>query len=413
MTVSFGHRRLGEGVEQLGPVLDDAAVLLRGAGQESRHVLERDERDVEAVAEPDEAGALERGGDVEAPRQVRRLVRHDPDRPAPEPAEADDQVRRVLRLDLEEVLVVEDRLDQLLHVVRLGRIVGHEALETLVHPVRRIRRRAQRGILEVVRRQEAQELPDRLEARVLALGGQVGDPRDPRVGVGPAQLLEGHLLVGHGLEDLGAGHEHVGRPADHEREVRDRRRVHRAAGARAHDRRDLRHHARGEHVPEEDVGVAGERDHALLDARPAGVVQPDDRHADLEGQVHDLADLLRVGQRERAPEHGEVLGEEVDRPPVDPRGPGDHAVAQDAAARSRRRRCAGWTTNRSSSSKDPLSTRPAIRSRAVRLPAACWRAIRSGPPPSSAAARSRVSSAKRSSRLNRRSRIRERGGSAT
>ena len=194
----------------------------------------------------------------------------------------------------------------------------------------RIGRRAQRRILEVVRRQEAQELPDGLQARVLALGGQVGDPRDPRMGVGAAELLEGHFLVRHRLEDLGTGHEHVGRPADHEREVRDRRGVDRAPGARAHDRRDLRHHARGEDVPEEDVGVAGERDHALLDARTAGIVQSDDRHADLEGQVHDLADLLRVGKRERAPEHGEILGEEVDRPPVDPRGPRDHAVPQDA-----------------------------------------------------------------------------------
>ena len=60
---------------------------------------------------------------------------------------------------------------------------------------------------------------------------------------------------------------------------------------------------------------------------------------------------------------------------------------------------AWWTTNRSSSSKEPLSTSPAIRSRAVRLPPACCRAIRSAPPPSSAAPRRRASWANRSSRL--------------
>src|SRR3712207_8308188 len=43
------------------------------------------------------------------------------------------------------------------------------------------------------------------------------------------------------------------------------RRVDGAAGARAHDRGDLRHHAGRERVAEEDVGVAGERDHAFLD----------------------------------------------------------------------------------------------------------------------------------------------------
>jgi hypothetical protein len=46
-------------------VLDDAAVLLVGAGQEAGHVLEGDQRDVEGVAEAHEARALDRGVDVE------------------------------------------------------------------------------------------------------------------------------------------------------------------------------------------------------------------------------------------------------------------------------------------------------------------------------------------------------------
>ena len=41
-----------------------------------------------------------------------------------------------------------------------------------------------------------------------------------------------------------------------------------AAGARPHDRRDLRDDARGQRVSQEDVGVAAEREHAFLDARP-------------------------------------------------------------------------------------------------------------------------------------------------
>ncbi len=54
----LGHRGLGEGVEQLGAVADDPAVLLGGAGEEAGHVLEGDEGDVEGVAEAHEAGAL-------------------------------------------------------------------------------------------------------------------------------------------------------------------------------------------------------------------------------------------------------------------------------------------------------------------------------------------------------------------
>src|SRR5262249_12131193 len=44
------HRRLAEGIEELGAVHDDAAPFLLGAWQKSRHVLERHERDVERVA---------------------------------------------------------------------------------------------------------------------------------------------------------------------------------------------------------------------------------------------------------------------------------------------------------------------------------------------------------------------------
>ena len=105
----LGHGGFAERVEQLGPVLDDATELLGGPGQKAGHVLERDERDVEAVAEADEPGRLERCVDVQASREVRGLVGDDSDRAPAEPAEADDDVGSVGRLDLEEVPVVERR----------------------------------------------------------------------------------------------------------------------------------------------------------------------------------------------------------------------------------------------------------------------------------------------------------------
>ena len=107
-----------------------------------------------------------------------------------------------------------------------------------------------------------------------------------------AEILERHLLAGHGLHHVGAGDEHVRRALDHEDEVGDRRRVDRAAGAGAHHQRDLRHDAGRLHVPPEDLRVPGERDDALLDPRAARVVDPDHRAAELHRQVHDLADLL-------------------------------------------------------------------------------------------------------------------------
>ena len=70
----LGHGGLGIGKQQLGPVPDDAAVLLGCAGQEPRHVLKRDQRDVEGVAEADEPCTLDAGVDVQAAGSMLGIV---------------------------------------------------------------------------------------------------------------------------------------------------------------------------------------------------------------------------------------------------------------------------------------------------------------------------------------------------
>ena len=85
----------------------------------------------------------------------------------------------------------------------------------------------------------------------------------------------------------------------------------------------------GERVAQKDVGVAGERHHAFLNARAAGVVEADDGRADAHGHVHDLDDLGGVGFGERAAEDGEVLGEDEDEAALDASVAGDEAVAEE------------------------------------------------------------------------------------
>src|ERR1700737_4446257 len=63
------------------------------------------------------------------PASPHRLVGNDADRRAFHPGEADQDVAREIRLDLEEIAVVNDLLDQLLHVVGLVRAARHERVE--------------------------------------------------------------------------------------------------------------------------------------------------------------------------------------------------------------------------------------------------------------------------------------------
>ncbi len=124
---------------------DDPAPLLRRSREEPRHVDERDERDVEGVARADEAGCLHRGVDVEHARERSGLVPDDAHGVTAEPREPADDVLGPVRVHFEELAVVDDTLDDALHVVRLVRAVRDDGVERRVLAVDRIGRRAHGG----------------------------------------------------------------------------------------------------------------------------------------------------------------------------------------------------------------------------------------------------------------------------
>src|SRR6185369_10981021 len=95
-----------------------------------------------------------------------------------------------------------------------------------------------------------------------------------------------------------------------------------------HDHRDLPHYTGGHQVAMEDVGVTAQGGDASLDPDAARVVDADHRGADLHRMVHDLADLLGVGFRQRAAEDREILREDEDQTAVDRAVADHHAVAR-------------------------------------------------------------------------------------
>ena len=134
----------------------------------------------------------------------------------------------------------------------------------------------------------------------------------------------------HGLHHVGPGDEHVGTVLHHEDEVCHCRGIYGAARTGPHDHGDLRDDTGGLHIAQEDIGIATEGRHAFLNARATGIVQADDRHPQLHGLVHNLADLFRMGLRQGAAENGKILAKDHYRPPVDRAVSGHHAVARDA-----------------------------------------------------------------------------------
>src|SRR5215218_8807062 len=239
----LGHRRLREGIEQLRPVADYAPPLLVRPWQESWHVHERKERDVEGVAEADEPRALHARVYIERPREHGRLVADDADRAPVEPGEADHEVLGPALLNLEELSVVHHAPYRAADVVGALGGVGDQTRQVLVHPLRVVSRPEVRCALQVVLGEEGEQVAHVVEAGLLVGGREVGDAGPGVVGGRAAEVLESDVLARDALYDVGARDEHVARILDHEDEVRYRRRVHRTARAGSDYDGDLGHHA--------------------------------------------------------------------------------------------------------------------------------------------------------------------------
>jgi hypothetical protein len=100
-------------------VLDDAAVFLRHAGQEARHIFERDDRNVEASQKRTKRAALSEASMSSTPASTAGWLATMPTLCPPRCAKPTSDVARVVRLHFVEVAVVDDALEHLAHVVRL------------------------------------------------------------------------------------------------------------------------------------------------------------------------------------------------------------------------------------------------------------------------------------------------------
>src|SRR5262249_12317918 len=100
------HRRLAEGKQQFGAMLDEAAVLLCSTWKEAGHVYEGEDWDLEAVTEADKARSLAGGSGVEHARQHHRLVGDNADGAARHARKAGNDVLGIRILDLQEVALI-------------------------------------------------------------------------------------------------------------------------------------------------------------------------------------------------------------------------------------------------------------------------------------------------------------------
>ena len=132
----------------------------------------------------------------------------------------------------------------------------------------------------------------------------------------------------HRFHHIGSRDEHVAGIFHHEDEIGQRRAVHRPARAGSHDHADLWDDAACQRVAQEDVGIAAQTDHTLLNPRAAAVVQADHWSASFHRHFHHFDDLLGVDFAQTATHDREILREHVHQPPVDRPPACHHTIAE-------------------------------------------------------------------------------------
>ncbi len=107
----LGDRGLFPGIEHLGPMADDPFMLLFDSRKIPGDIDERNQRNIEAVAGPDEAGGIIRSVAINGRSKKERVVGHDSYGSSTHTGKTCDHVASKPRLDLKELPVIHDQRD--------------------------------------------------------------------------------------------------------------------------------------------------------------------------------------------------------------------------------------------------------------------------------------------------------------
>ncbi len=323
------HGSFAIGEHQFGSVIDDAGVLLACTAQEARNINKGKDLDVECVAETYETCGLAAGVAVKHTGKPVRLVGNDTCRAAVETSETADDVLGIILVNLHEVTVVNDGVDDVLHIVGLVRIIGNDLVQAVLDTCGIIGALNKWSFLHIVLRDERNETTNLGYSLLLGSGNEMCHAGFGGMHLGTTQLLNRHILTRHALHNLRAGDEHVRVLLGHHDEVRESRGVNRTAGTRAKDHTDLRHNARCKDITLEDLGITGECTCTLLDTRTARIVQSDDRCTEFHSHIHHVADLLCHGLRQRTADNRCILSEHKYQTAVDRTRTAGYAITEE------------------------------------------------------------------------------------
>ena len=324
----LGDSGFSVSVDELSTLTNNTVVLLVDTGEETGDIDEGHDGDVEGIAEADETGTLDGGVDIQATGKFERLVGDNTDSATFHATETDDNVLSEIGGDFEELVVIDDHLQELLHIVGHVGVSRDNVHESGISAVTRIIADTSGDTVLVVQGEVVVELTHSTQHLDIVVVGTVSNTGLLGVDGGTTQLFLSDLFSSDGLDDIGTGNEHVRGITDHEDEIGNGRGVHSTTSARTHDQGDLGNDTGGKGVALENLRVSSQGVATFLNTGTARIVQTDDGSTDVHSLIHDLADLLSVGTGEGTTQHGEVLSEEENQTAVDGSVTSDNTITR-------------------------------------------------------------------------------------
>jgi hypothetical protein len=247
---------------------NDALLLDRRTNDEARHVVQKHERNRERITQPHEPRHLVRGIYVKGAAEHHRVRGHDADGLSTDASKAGDDVARPRTLHREEVAIVNDSSDDLVHVVGPPWRCRHDLVE-LFHPsVDRIVRGLCGNRSRVVRRKERQIPTNGREALFVAAHFHIGHTRHLGVHFGAAHFFLGDIFACCRAHEMATTERHRRRAFHHRHKVAQRWYVGRSRRAVAEHRGNHGHHTRHVHLlAKQGAGRRKRRTRRRLNAR--------------------------------------------------------------------------------------------------------------------------------------------------
>ena len=198
---------------------DDGVVFLTCSRQESRHVDEAYDGDVEGIAEAHKACTLAASINVEHACIAGGLIGYDAHALSVETGKTDDDIAGKLWLYLKELAVVNNGTNHLIHVVGFVGIVGQYLVEAVFHAVDGVGALFARCLLHVVGGYVAQQRTYHLQGFFFSLCAEVCHTALRCVYRCAAKVFLVDVFTCDALYHLRSGEEHVGGSFHHECKV--------------------------------------------------------------------------------------------------------------------------------------------------------------------------------------------------